>query len=367
MTCKHFGVCNSCNNYEGGFEAQNLRKQVYVKTLFDSLYKDSIQFYASIPSHYRARSEFRIWHEDETIHYALNSVDKAVMFVTECPKVATVIEGVMFRLLERLQTSALKHKLFAMDFLSSSTGELCVSFLYHKKIDDQMIALAKVLEVEFGIAIILRARKQKVVLSRDYVIESLHVKAQDFRFKHIENSFTQPNAYVNEKMIAYAMDAFEGIGGDLLELYCGAGNFTIPFATIFDKVLATEISKSSIKAAQENMQLNNIENIEFIRMSAEEFCEAMDKKREFRRMAHIDIDAYALKSIFVDPPRAGLDTDSLDFVSRFEHIVYISCNPETLQRDLTILTQTHTIESMAAFDQFVYTKHIEMGVKLTKR
>ena len=183
----------------------------------------------------------------------------------------------------------------------------------------------------------------------------------------IENSFTQPNPRVNEQMISWVINQFDGHSGDLLELYCGAGNFTIPFAVKFDKVLATEISKSSILAAKNNMKLNDVSNIEFVRMSAEEFIQALDGVREFRRMGGIDIDLYELKTIFVDPPRAGMDEESCAFASRHDNILYISCNPETLQRDLAFLIKTHEIQRMAVFDQFPYTNHVEMGVKLIKK
>jgi len=163
------------------------------------------------------------------------------------------------------------------------------------------------------------------------------------------------------------MKHFKDASGDLLELYCGAGNFTIPFAKIFDKVLATEISKSSINAAKTNMKLNDVRNIEFVRMSVEEFTEALDGVREFRRMKDIDIESYNIESIFVDPPRSGMDETSCKFSARYKHILYISCNPETLVRDLEILTQTHDIVDMALFDQFPYSHHVEMGVKLIQK
>ncbi len=66
-------------------------------------------------------------------------------------------------------------------------------------------------------------------------------------------------------------------------------------------------------------------------------------------------------------PRAGLDEDSILLVSRFNIIVYISCNPETLKENLIELTKTHTIEKFALFDQFPYTEHIETGVILTRK
>ena len=218
-----------------------------------------------------------------------------------------------------------------------------------------------------GIHIIGRSRKQKVIIGQDYVTETLKIGDTVYKFNHIENSFTQPNPRVNEQMISWAMKNFSNIEGDLLELYCGAGNFTIPFASKFDKILATEISKSSINAAKVNMQLNDVENIEFVRMSVEEFVGALDGVREYRRMKEIDIDAYTIKSIFVDPPRSGMDETSCLFASRHEHILYISCNPETLVRDLDILSKTHEVVDMALFDQFPYTHHVEMGVKLIQK
>jgi len=168
-------------------------------------------------------------------------------------------------------------------------------------------------------------------------------------------------------MIGWALKELINTDSDLLELYCGAGNFTIPFAKKFRKVLATEISKSSINAAKSNMSLNEVENISFVRMGVEEFVEALDGVRVFNRMKEIDIDSYEIKTIFVDPPRSGMDEATCRFAARYENIIYISCNPQTLARDLELLTKTHKVIDMALFDQFPYTHHAEMGVKLVKK
>ncbi|VEI47353.1 tRNA (uracil-5-)-methyltransferase [Actinobacillus equuli] len=69
---------------------------------------------------------------------------------------------------------------------------------------------------------------------------------------------------------------------------------------------------------------------------------------------------------FVDPPRAGLDQDTLNMVQAYERILYISCNPHTLADNLQQLTQTHRIERAALFDQFPYTHHVESGVWLIR-
>jgi len=273
----------------------------------------------------------------------------------------------MPKLLKIIKEKKIDFKLFGLDFLSSSDGEIVVSFLYHRKLDDSWTILASEIAKELGIYIIGRSRKQKVIIGQDYITETLKIDSIRYKFNYIENSFTQPNPRVNEQMVSWAMDKFSNIGGDLLELYCGAGNFTIPFATKFNKVLATEISKSSINAAKANMLLNDIKNIEFVRMCVEEFTQALDGVREFRRMKDIDISSYDMKSIFVDPPRSGMDEESCKFSTRYEHILYISCNPLTLVRDLEILSKTHEITDMALFDQFPYTNHVEMGVKLKRK
>jgi tRNA (uracil-5-)-methyltransferase len=131
--------------------------------------------------------------------------------------------------------------------------------------------------------------------------------------------------------------------------------------------LATEISKTSINSAKVNCQLNDIENIKFIRLAAQEFVEARKGVREFRRLKqeNVSLEDYNFSTIFVDPPRAGLDDTTRELCKEFEQIIYISCNPETLKRDLETLTKTHKIEKFAFFDQFAYSTHIESGVILS--
>ena len=377
MDCKHFGECGACRVYESGYEGQLSDKLELNRKRFASFYSGEIALFKSPDSHYRSRSEFKLWHSkssssgaysSDEISYAMNHIDKkSVVFVEECPQVNEHISNLMPNLLNAIKAKKIGFKLFGVDFLSSSSGSIVISLLYHRRLDDEWQAVAKEISEELGIYIIGRSRKQKVIIGQDYITETLHIDKQEYKFNHIENSFTQPNPRVNEQMLSWAMDKFCDAEGDLLELYCGAGNFTIPFAKIFKRVLATEISKSSINAAKDNMLLNNVTNIEFIRMSVEDFVGALDGVREYRRMKDIDISAYNINSIFVDPPRSGMDETSCTFASRYENILYISCNPETLVRDLELLTKTHDVVDMALFDQFPYTHHVEMGVKLLKK
>jgi tRNA (uracil-5-)-methyltransferase len=240
--------------------------------------------------------------------------------------------------------------------------------IYHRKLDAEWEDEARKLETLLNASIIGRSRKQKIILTKDYVTEKLHIDTIDYIYRHYENGFTQPNPDVNIKMIEWAIKQAKKVKrGDFLESYCGLGNFTIPLSKYFDRVLATEISKGSIKAAKENCTLNGIDNISFIRLSSEEMTEALNKTREFTRLKDIDLDAYNFSTVLVDPPRAGLDGDTITLISEIKNIIYISCNPETLARDLEYLTKSHNIEESAIFDQFPHTHHIESGVFLTKK
>jgi 16S rRNA G966 N2-methylase RsmD len=154
--------------------------------------------------------------------------------------------------------------------------------------------------------------------------------------------------------------------GDLLELYCGNGNFSLALARNFDRVLATEIAKPSVAAAQYNIAANHIDNVQIIRMAAEEFTQAMNGVREFNRLQGIDLKSYQCETIFVDPPRSGLDSETEKMVQAYPRILYISCNPETLCQNLETLSQTHNVTRLALFDQFPYTHHMECGVLLTR-
>ena len=376
MNCKHFGSCGSCGLYEIGYEEQLKQKEERVSELLAPFYSEALEVFDSPTDHYRARAEFRIWHEGGRCDYAMGKMQrdgvqkKGAINIEECPKVIKPIEKRMWKLLEKINasTEVLKQRLFAVEFLATTTDECLVTMLYHRKLDDVWSAEAKELEAELNCKIMGRSRKQKVILSDEYVTEKLDIDAKTFTYVQYESGFTQPNPAVNIKMIEWAIKQAKTVGyGDFLESYCGLGNFTLPLSHYFDKVLATEISKRSIHAALENCALNSIENITFARLASEEMTEALNGAREFSRLKEIDLESYNFSTVLVDPPRAGLDEGTIELISNIENIIYISCNPETLARDLTTLIQTHEVVEAAMFDQFPHTEHVESGVFLQKK
>jgi len=369
MTCEYFGVCGSCNLGGLSYDEQLSKKIDIEKDRFKNLWDKDIDIIKSQDGAFRNRAEFRIWktfdkEDNVTLNYAMNDKEKNTLIIDACSIVSSDISELMPVLLKELNSDKdLNFKLFTTEFLSSTTSDMLVTLIYHRALDENWTLKAKELEKKLGIKIIGRSRKQKVVLTNDCIEEILNINGDDFKFMYKEGGFTQPNQKVNIKMIEWVLNNITA-KDDLCELYCGGGNFTIPLSKKFERVIATEISKTSIKSAKENCALNGVENIDFIRMSSEEFVEARNKVREFTRLKDVDLDSYKFSTIFLDPPRAGLDDTTTKLSQDFENIIYISCNPETLHRDLEELTKTHTVEKFALFDQFAYSNHIESGVIL---
>ncbi len=368
MRCIYFSKCGSCTLHNLTYKEQLELKSERIKESFKEFIND-FDLFASKESSFRDRAEFRIIHSKNSISYAMYEItgSKKLLSIKECKIVNPMIDGAMKALkIEIEKNPILKERLFSVEFLSTSKKDLLTTLIYHKKIGKEWEDEAKRLSEKLDMKIVGRSRKVKIVIDKDYVEEELKIGDKKYKYRYLENSFTQPNSYINTQMISWAKEHSRDLKGDLLELYCGHGNFTIPLSENFDKVLATEISKTSIKSAIFNKELNKAHNISFVRLSSEELSRALEGEREFRRLKDIDLNSYNFSTVFVDPPRAGLDDKTRDFIKKFNNIIYISCNPQTLKRDLLDLHKHFKIERFAIFDQFPYTEHIECGVLLKK-
>lgn len=168
-----------------------------------------------------------------------------------------------------------------------------------------------------------------------------------FQFRISPQAFFQVNPPQAEKLYSLAVE-YAGSGNTALELYCGAGTISMCLSSNFKKVIATEIVPEAIENAKENAVLNGIDNIEFICGDA----------------SAISVNADV---IVVDPPRKGMSKDAIDSILKMnpDRIVYVSCNPATLARDLLLL-KGYELQKVTAVDMFPRTHHVESVVKLTR-
>ena len=351
------------------YDKQLSEKVILTQQDFENFGVEALEIFPSPPAHYRMRAEFKVWHDKEGLQFAMYEPGKykSPTIINEFSIGSNRICQLMPILMKEINNCfGLRHKLFQLEFLTSTVGDALISMIYHRPLDQVWIDLASKLEKKINAKVIGRSRKQKVIISDDYVEENFNVNNKIFKYRQYETGFTQPNAAVCQNMLNWADNVTKNVGGDLVELYCGNGNFTLPLSINYGRVIATEISKISIQSALHNASVNNCHNIDIVRMSSEDFVQAMNKVRPFRRLAHLNLSDFQFSTIFIDPPRAGLDDNTLSLVQKFNYIVYISCNPETLHSNLSELVRSHKIERFALFDQFPYTNHRECGVFLRR-
>lgn len=343
---------------------------------------------------FRARADFRFC-TYEGFYFATNAFGKNERTkITQCPVLLEPIQ-ILIKYIREIfaplnATHTLRHKLYGCSFLS--TYKACVvTFIYHKCLDDMWQEEISMLRehlthimqeryTDFQVHIIGRSKGQKISFGSECIIdnfgiyldrdsksllEQYGINLARCSMSKKESLFSQPNPFINAKMLYFLLTTLpqvvpNSMQTDLVELYCGSGNFTIPLSQIFRRVFATEVVKDSIHTLQEIIQSRNIANITLARLNAQESIAALCRQRDFFRLKDVDLDSFDFGAILIDPPRSGVgDEAMLEFIARFRVVVYISCAPQTLYDDLQVLKRTHHIYALALFEQFPYTHHIE--------
>lgn len=180
---------------------------------------------------------------------------------------------------------------------------------------------------------------------------SYTLEKENITFDFLPTDFTQVNNDINQKMINLVMELMDLSDEDrVLDLFCGLGNFALPFAKRSTNVVGIEGFEGMVKRAEMNAKKNGIENTEFL-------CINLDQQNGLQRFS-----ANRFSKIFLDPPRSG----ALEVVKQMNRlnpsrIVYVSCNPATLARDAEILvhSQGYKLKAAGVMDMFPHTAHVE--------
>lgn len=306
--------------------------------------------------------------------------EKKTVLVDSFPMGSDAMRAAMpsVRSLVERDDANLRRRLFQVEFLTATSGDVVVTMCYHRKLDEEWVKAAEGMREEMNrmhpelnVSIVGRANRMRKVIGDAFVMENVHLDGTVLKYKQLEGQFAQPNAQIATEMLKFARSccAPSSNTNDFLELYCGNGHFTVALSPFFRTCLSTEISKTNIAAARENIEMNGIKNTHVVRLSAEEVVQAIDGERVFTRLkdTQLDLTTLNIKTVLVDPPRAGCGPEVSKMLQRFENIVYISCNVETLAEDMLILSETHDMKRFAVFDQFPYTPHLECGAYLVKK
>lgn len=198
--------------------------------------------------------------------------------------------------------------------------------------------------------------KEQVIYGKGYIEDVLCGK----RFKISAKSFYQVNAVQTEALYKKAVE-YAGLTGKeaVVDAYCGIGTISLTAAEKAKKVIGVELNKDAVRDAVTNAKINHIKNADFYQNDAGRFLTQMADEGE-----KVDV-------VFLDPPRSGSTEEFLDALLRMEpeRVVYISCNPETLARDLKYLTgkSAYRVAEATPVDMFPFTEHVETVVLLSRK
>ena len=199
---------------------------------------------------------------------------------------------------------------------------------------------------------VILGKENEILFGNGYITDILLGK----QFKISNLSFYQVNPIQTEKLYAKAIEYADLTGSEtIFDLYCGIGTIGICASDKAKKLIGIETIPEAISDAKENAKINQVQNAEFFVGDVETALPQLLEERNIKA----DV-------VFVDPPRKGCDRTALETLLEIEakRMVYVSCNPATLGRDLKILEEKYELQKLAICDMFPWTSHVECVVAL---
>lgn len=388
-SCRNFGQCGGCSYQTMSYESQLEMKKEQVKRLLDHVCKEyNFEGILGSPVEwgYRNKMEFSFGDEYKNGPLALGLHKKGsfhdILTVEDCCIVDHDFNQILSCVLKFTSDAGMDyfHKLTHKGYLrhllvrkAVKTGEILINILtttqeesYTREQGEDVFAPLAVqlqgLPLEgkvVGIlhtyndsqADVVKCDRMVLLYGRDYIYEEL----LGLRFKISTFSFFQTNSQGAEVLYSKVRE-YVGETKDrtIFDLYSGTGTISQILAPVAKKVTGVEIVEEAVEAAKENASLNGLANCEFIAGDVLKVIDSLEGKPDI---------------IVLDPPRDGIHPKALDKIINFgvDRIVYISCKPTSLARDLIVLQEKgYQVEKVCAVDMFPETVHVESIVLMTK-
>lgn len=385
--CPHFEFCGGCSYQTLSYKNQLSLKKNMVKDILDNAIKSEYDFEGIIESpvqwEYRNKMEFSFGDEYKDGPLALGMHKRNsfhdIVTVNKCRIVDEDYRKVMDCVLKHCSErelpfyKKLKHEGYLRHLLvrrTTKTKQMIVAIVttsdeqWEKQAQlDVMVEKLRALNLEAelcgvlhiindGLADIVQSDETRILYGQEYIYEEL----LGLKFKISVFSFFQTNSLGAEVLYSKARD-YIGDTKDMtvFDLYSGTGTIAQIIAPVAKKVVGVEIVEEAVHAAKENAELNGLDNCEFI---AGDVLKVIDDIKDKPDM------------IILDPPRDGINPKALQKIIDFgvDKMVYISCKPTSLARDLEVLQQQgYKVEKASAVDMFPGTVHVETVVLLSQR
>jgi 23S rRNA (uracil1939-C5)-methyltransferase len=394
--CQHFGVCGGCQWQMLPYQQQLQYKQQQVTDNLKRIGKVTLPEIMPIvgaeeTTRYRNKMEYTFANKRFLLSEELNNPDISteenvagfhargffdkVVPIFECHLQSEPTNFIRLAVWNYAKEHGLTHYdirqhtgfLRNLQIRLATTGELMVNIVFAYEDKSKRLGLLRFIEEKFPeittLLYTINTKKNdslfdqepKVYKGKGYIIEKL----EDFEFKISPKSFFQTNTKQGEKLYKITREFAELTGEETVyDLYCGTGSIGIFVSKQAKKIIGVEVIEEAINDAKENAQINNLSHAEFFTGDVIDICD----DAFFEQHGKPDV-------IITDPPRAGMHeklvTKLLDIAAPL--IVYVSCNPATQARDLSLLNEKYEVTKIQPVDMFPHTLHIENIVQLKLR
>lgn len=345
--CPYYEECGGCNlRHQSTQENLNFKKEK-VKIALKRIGKIDTEVDDAIPSlkedNYRNKVSFKVENDNIGFYgegtYQLINIDYCLLAENEINECLTVIKRYLSNNENSIKTITIKH--------GNAMNEILIDIY---SLNDKDIKILDYLTTNIN-NLKTVIFNEKIVYGNGYISQI----SNGLMFNCSSKSFFQVNSNSAEKLYSTAIKLAKLSKDDVvLDLYCGTGTITSIIAGYAKKVIGIEIVEDAVIDANQNIKINNINNVSFI---------CGDAAKEISKIKE-DIDV-----IFVDPPRKGVDRKAIAVMKKLlpKKIIYISCNPVTMARDLSYLNDIYDVEKVTPVDMFPNTAHVEVVTVLERR
>lgn len=371
--CQYYGKCGGCQIQHMSYQEQLRFKTALVSNNIAKIGGINIEIQPTLASvntcSYRNKAQFPVHINDGNVNigfYRIHSND--IIDMNHCLIQSELINSIMMSTKKLLQdgnyANDFRHLLIKHAFY---TNEVMIVFVTRKhkviginKLVRELVELHP--EIKSVIQNVNKRNDNVILADEEYLLygkETITDCLDDLKFIIASRSFYQVNPEQTKILYETALKFADITHNDIvIDLYCGVGTISLFLAKQAKKVIGIEIVDAAIENAKENARLNNIDNVEFICSDASSYAQYLVKQK-----LQVDV-------VVVDPPRKGCDELTLNSICMMNprKIVYVSCNPATLARDLKKLeTKGYKTTRVQPCDMFPSSFHVESIALLCRR
>jgi 23S rRNA (uracil1939-C5)-methyltransferase len=342
--CPYYNECGGCNLLHLNYKNQLNYKENKIKDILKR-YADIDYVEKIIPSeeNFNYRNKVTLKVDKKLGYFKRKSND--IVYINECKLVQKNINKIIKDLNEINEFN----NVYEVIIRNVNSTDVAITYYLHK---DSSFPLTNEYIRKNGYKFNKIIKNNTCKINQESKIIG---KLSNFNFVISPLAFFQVNTKQTEKLYNKVIEYLEPSKEDIImDLYCGTGTIGMYASPYVKKVIGVEICKEAIEDAKTNLKINNINNMEFICGDTELVIKKFKDKFD---------------SIIVDPPRSGLTNSVINDIFRLDpnKIVYLSCDPITLARDLKILKEKYNVEKITPVDMFPNTYHVETIVMLSKR